>query len=71
MDGLGLALLMDTVIRAQAVQPAQHALAVTFPEALDIFYVSRYTGSVVVHFAEGRPKRLEVPQAQTVKVVDR
>lgn len=53
----------DRRISSRAVStPATPA---TFAEALQQFYAQQFTGAVTIHFAQGHPNAIEIPQEPT------
>ena len=58
--------LFDAIVAQQAVAVAP--LHASFPDALTVLHTTKYTGPVVVHFAEGKPKALELTNPTRVKV---
>lgn len=58
-------------IQQQAVADALREMAdpvapVSFPDLLSLLHATKHTGSVVVHFAEGQPKRVDLGRPVTV-----
>jgi hypothetical protein len=42
----------------------------TFAQMLEQLYAEKHTGPVIVHFAQGHPRHVEIPAASTTFVLD-
>ena len=47
-------------------EPPDPVPSVSFPDLLSLLHATKHTGSVVVHFAEGQPKRVDLGRPVTV-----
>lgn len=59
--------LIEVIQRAQAVAEIR-APHVPFTEMLSALLLAKYTGPLTVHFAEGHPKGVQIPNPVRVKV---
>lgn len=59
--------LIDAVIREQAIAPMRRPV-MSYEQAATALYTSRYTGPVLVHFSEGRPRLIEVLNPVTIQI---
>lgn len=48
--------------------PSPLTLPQTFPEILAALYTQRYTGAVVLHFLQGQPTVVELPNPTQIRL---